>query len=128
MSSDTLSPMPFTPDQLELIEATKEVVIETRSGDRTYRTIVWVVADQGDVYVRSVRADSGRWYQRVLEDPAVILDVAGARIPAVAVPANDPESVGRATEALRRKYRNSASLGSMIRPEVLGTTMRLEPA
>ena len=86
-----------------------------------------MVADGGDVYIRSVRGDSGRWYQRVLKDPAVTLDVAGTRIPAIAVLANDPESAARATEALRRKYPNSASLRSMIRPEVVGTTMRLEP-
>lgn len=120
--------MPFTQDQLQAIDATSQVHIETRSGDRTFRTIIWVVTDGGEVFIRSVRGEAGKWYQRALANPDVALDVAGTRIPATAVPATDPGSVERTTEALRRKYRPGASLDAMVHPEVLGTTLRLEPA
>lgn len=117
----------FTPDELQLIGDAKEVRIETRSGERTYRAVIWVVVEDGVVFVRSVRGEAGRWYQRALADPEVVIEVDGARIPARALPAGDERSVSAATEAFRRKYRRSPSLPSMIRPEVLGTTMRLEP-
>lgn len=120
--------MPFTSEQLELIDQTGEVLIETRDRGRTYRTIIWVVVDNGDVFVRSVRGDSGKWYQRVLDDPEVALLVDGARIPAVAVAANDDESIERTSRALADKYPAGGSLDAMLAEDVLGTTLRLEPA
>ncbi len=53
-------------------------------------------------------------------------DVGAARFEFTAVPANDPDSVESASEALRQKYRGR-SLENMLLPETLGTTMRLEP-
>ena len=120
--------MAFTTEDLRLIDDTGEVRIETRDADRVYRTVIWVVVDDGEVFVRSVRGESGRWYQRALRDPNVALHVGGNRTAATAVPATDPESVARTTEALRSKYPKSQSLNSMVRDEVLDTTLRLDPA
>ncbi|HUG09008.1 MAG TPA: nitroreductase/quinone reductase family protein [Acidimicrobiia bacterium] len=119
--------MGFTPDDLLLLEETREVRIETRRGDRTYRTVIWVVVDDGAVFVRSVRGESGRWYERVLADPDVVLHVAGRQIAARAESAADDESVELTSAALRRKYPPGQSLDSMLRPEVLDTTLRLDP-
>jgi hypothetical protein len=44
----------------------------------------------------------------------------------VARPANNPESIERVSEALRRKYRGR-SLEMMLLPETLSTTLRLDP-
>lgn len=119
--------VPFRTEDLELISATREVSIETRGGDRLLRTVIWIVVDEENVYVRSVRGEAGRWYQRALANREVALHVGTIRIPAQATPASDAESVGRASEAFRRKYRKGSSLNAMVRPEVLGTTLRLEP-
>ena len=119
--------MALSKSQLEILDDVKRVVIETRSGDRVVSTIIWVVVDEGDVFVRSVRGDGGKWYQRVLADPEVALRVGDDRFPFRAVPAGDPESVERVSEALRRKYSPGGSLDSMLLPEVLGTTLRLDP-
>lgn len=119
--------MSFSSEDLRLIDETGEVHIETKRGDRTHRTVIWVIVDDGEVFVRSVRGPSGKWYQRALADPDVALDVAGRRIPARAVPADDEESVERTSAALRRKYRPGGSLNSMLRHEVLDTTLRLDP-
>ena len=119
--------MSFSEEDLELIAATKEVIIETRSGDRVHRTVIWVVVDSGNVYVRSFRGASGEWYQRALADPNVTLELGERRIAARAVLAADPESVEGASDGFRRKYPKGASLEAMIVPEVLDTTLRLEP-
>ncbi|HEY6058238.1 MAG TPA: DUF2255 family protein, partial [Candidatus Limnocylindrales bacterium] len=56
--------MPFDPADLRALERTEEVRIETRGADGTvHRTIIWVVVHGGDVFVRSVRGPSGRWYR-----------------------------------------------------------------
>ena len=126
-SSSLLFRSVFTDEELELIDRTMEVSIETRSGDRVYRTVIWVVVDGEIVYVRSVRGDSGRWYQRTLADPDVTLDLGDVRIAARTIPAVDDESVAAASDGFRRKYPKSGSLDAMVFPEVLDTTLRLAP-
>jgi hypothetical protein len=117
----------FTDDVLSLISDTKEVHIETRSGDRSYQTVIWIVVNHNNVFCRSVRGESGKWYQRTLRDPNVRLHVGDWVLDAMSVPAHDPESIERASEALRRKYPRGRSLDAMLMSETLGTTIRLEP-
>lgn len=124
----TLGGMAFSDKQLKLISESREVHIETRAGAHGYRTVIWVVVDDGEVFVRSVRGEKGKWYQRALENPDVALDAAGTKIRASAVPARDASSVERTSDALSRKYPKSKSLDSMMRPEILDTTMRLDPS
>lgn len=119
--------MSFDQEDLRLIDDTGEVDIETMRGARTYSTVIWIVVDDGEVFVRSVRGQSGRWYQRAQVQPEVVIHVAGRRIPARAHLAADEESVERTSAALRRKYRPGGSLDAMLRPETLETTMRLDP-
>ncbi len=102
-------------------------MIETRSGGRVYRTVIWLVVDDDDVLVRSVRGLGGRWFQRALADPEVSLRVGDTRFRFSAIAASDPETIERMSEGLRRKYRKGRSLDSMLRPQVLETTLRLEP-
>src|SRR5207249_11611429 len=108
----------------------EEVEIETsRETGTSRRTIIWIVVDDGRVYVRSVRGPGGKWYQRLRRDPAGALHVAGTRTPVRAVPVGDAAEIERVSAALRRKYaRQRSSLASMLRPETLPTTLRLEPA
>jgi hypothetical protein len=61
-------------NQLNTIE---EIDIETRSATgRTHRTTLWVVVVDNDVYVRSVRGRSGRWYREIAANPqgAIVTD------------------------------------------------------
>ncbi len=115
-------------EDLQRIAESQEVVIETRSGSLRLRTVIWVVVDDGDVLVRSVRGETGRWYQRALANPEVDLAFGDHRARLTAFPVTDPEIIERMSEGLRRKYRPGRSLDSMLRPEVLGATLRLQPA
>jgi hypothetical protein len=112
---------------LERISGASEVVIETRSGDRIFGTVIWVAIDQGDVFVRSVRGHAGRWFQRALADPEVTLRVGDTRFRFLAESAADDESVQRTSDGLSAKYPKGRSLDAMLRPEVLDTTLLLQP-
>ena len=105
-----------------------EVEIETNDDGRTYRTIIWVVADGDDIFVRSVRGDSGKWYQRAMANPDVALVDGEQQARFLAVAAVDDESVKRASDGFIRKYPAGRSVDAMVDPAVLHTTMRLDPA
>ena len=121
--------MSFEESDLAAIAAAEEVDIETRTASgESRRTIIWIVRDGDDVYVRSVRGPRGRWYREALADPEVGIHVEGRRVAARAVPAADDASVEACSEALRVKYRGDYSLGSMLEAENLPTTMKLVPA
>ena len=118
--------MPLSAEQLELIATFKEPVIETRSGDRAYRTIIWAVVAADNVYVRSFMGDKGKWYQRATTDPEVALVLDDVRIAFRAVP--DTDNTEAVSEAFRAKHGKGKSVDAMVRPEVLHTTLRLDPA
>jgi hypothetical protein len=113
------------PGTLETIE---EVDIETRSDADApvHRTTIWPVVEKGEVYVRSLRGKSGRWYRELMANPTAVLHASGESIPVSASAATDDESVERATAGFRRKYADSPYMDSMIREEILDTTVRLE--
>ena len=111
------------------IDSAPEVDIETRRGEGApvHRTTIWAVVADGDVFVRSLKGASGRWYRELMSDPVAVVHAQGDAFPVRAVPASDPGSVERASEALRRKYSDSRSLESMLEDDILDTTVRLEP-
>jgi hypothetical protein len=121
--------MSFKPDELALLEEAEEVDIETQApGGPVHRATIWIVIDGGSAYIRSVRGSAGRWYRELQANPAGAIHVDGRRLPTTAVPAADPDSVERVSAALRRKYGRDPSIRSMLEPETLDTTLRLEPA
>ena len=119
--------MTLSTQDLERISEASEVLIETRARDRVFATVIWVAVDQGEVFVRSVRGHAGRWFQRALADPEVTLRVGDTRFRFRAIPAADDESVRRTSDGLSAKYPKGRSLDAMLRPEVLDTTLLLEP-
>ncbi|NJD28484.1 MAG: DUF2255 family protein [Chloroflexi bacterium] len=119
----------FDETDLAALSAADEVRIETSAPDGpVHRTIIWVVVVDGEVLVRSVRGPRGRWYREALANPDVALHVAGRRLPARAILADDAATIEACNAGLREKYRHDPALGSMLRDETLPTTLRLEPA
>ena len=127
--------MPISPrfdaSTLALLDGAREVEIETTAlnGAETHRTVIWIVVDGGEAFIRSVRGTAGRWYREIRRDPDATLHVSGRAISVLAVPATDAGSIERMSEALRVKYGRSsrASTVAMLRPHTLETTLRLEP-
>jgi hypothetical protein len=122
--------MSFSGEDLAAIDAAEEVRIETQApGGDVHRTIIWVMVDDGEVFVRSVNGEDGRWYREAKANPAVAIHVDGKRLPATAIAADDPDSIERVSAALEVKYANhGASLRSMLQAHNSATTLRLEPA
>jgi hypothetical protein len=121
--------MSFTPRELDLLATEPELEIETTAPDGPpHRTTIWAVVEDGQVFIRSWRGSRARWYREARANPAVALHVGGQRLTATAIPATDPDAVERTSEALRRKYPGDPSTPDMLRPEILDTTLRLEPA
>lgn len=122
--------MSFSGQDLEAIHAAEEIRIETQApGGAAHQTIIWIVAHDGEVFVRSVNGEDGRWYREAKANPAVAIHVDRRRLPATAIAADDPDSIERVSAALRDKYAGQgASLRSMLQPRTLPTTLRLEPA
>ena len=122
----------FDAETLRLLDETKEVRIETRrAGDSPeHRTIIWVVVVEGEVFVRSVRGQRGRWYREISSNPEGALHVEDDRIPVRADPATEGATVDAVSAAFRSKYQQSspASTEAMVRPETLPTTLKLSPA
>ena len=120
--------MPFEPDDLRLLAATREITIETSaSGGRTHSAIIWVVVDGDDVFVRSWLGARARWYREAVANPAVTIVAGDRRLSAIAADATDPESIRRCSDGFLAKYRRSKSAQSMVAEDILDTTLRIEP-
>ncbi len=121
--------MPFSDEDLDRIDRVKTVRIETSKPDGpVHSTIIWAVVDGGDVFVRSWRGATARWYREAIANPDVTIQLRRPSVlPARAVPATDPESVARVSAALERKYEGDPAAKSMVRDEILATTLRLDP-
>src|SRR5580765_4572471 len=101
--------MPFDAETLKLLDATREVRIETTRPDgTTQRTTIWVVVDEGEVFVRSWLGDRGRWFQAALDRPSeVALLHRRKRWPVQAVLTDDEVSIARFSQGMQTKYRTS---------------------
>jgi len=115
---------------MERFRSAVEVSIETRSGPGApvHRTVIWIVVDpQRRVLVRSVRGERGRWYREALRHPACTVWIGAQSVAVEAVPAPDPNRMAAASAALAAKYAADPALRSMLRDDVLTTTLELLP-
>lgn len=104
----------------------QEVVIRTDAHPDS-AVPIWIVVSGNEVFVRSVRGSKGRWYRDMAAGSAANLDLDGRRIPIRASAATDSASVSQASAEYERKYQGSPWAASMVRDEVLSTTLRLHP-
>ena len=124
-----ISRMPFRDSDLHDLDIAQEIRIETHRHDgKTRSTVIWIVVDAGEVFVRSVRGDAGRWYQEALADPNVTIDDTGRRLEGHAVPVHDPASIARIDAGLKRKYTGADGFDSMFLPAVVAANFRIDPA
>lgn len=122
----------FEEKHLQHLTQMKTVVIETRLSSQipSHSTPIWVIVEDHHVYVRSYRGEAGRWYQEITAYPFAVLHLNGEQLAVQAVRITDEATIARVSQALLQKYPTSSSFyaGSMVRDEILGTTLRLEPA
>ena len=116
----------FEPDTLRELRDTHEVAIRTEKHPSS-AVVIWVVVADDEVFVRSVRGNKGRWYRDLAAGGSATLEFAGRRVEVQAIPANDADPIARASREYLRKYETSPYAQSVVRAEVLPTTLRLEP-
>jgi hypothetical protein len=116
----------FDADTLRELRDLQEVAIRTEKHPRS-AVVIWVAVADDEVFVRSVRGTKGRWYSDLAAGGPATLEFAGRRLAVQAIPASDPDAIDRASREYLRKYRPSPYAQSIVRPEVLPTTLRLEP-
>jgi hypothetical protein len=120
--------MSFEPEDLARIRDAEEVEIETQAPDGpTHQTVIWVVVDRDETFIRSYKGPDARWFREATENPAVALHVNGRRLAATAIPATDPDSIDRTSAGFAAKYRGDSATQSMV-DRYHETTLRLEPA
>jgi hypothetical protein len=121
----------FPTDEAELMRVARTVDIETSAGPGkpVHRAVVWIVVDEdGRAFVRSWLGRRGRWYRELEANPRGAVHVGDRRIAVTATHA-DAHGIGICSRLLRAKHRSSrASLLSMLRVEILETTLELRPA
>ena len=116
----------FDRDVLRQLREQNEVALRTAQHPDDAVTI-WIVVTDDEAFVRSVRGTKGRWYRDLKAGGAATLEFAGRRLAVQAVPTEDSEAIARASREYLRKYRTSPYAKSMVRTDVLPTTLRLEP-
>jgi hypothetical protein len=116
----------FDAATLRELRDVREIAIRTEKHPDT-AVVIWVVVADDDVFVRSVRGGKGRWYRDLATGGSATLEFAGQRLEVQAIPANDADSIARASREFLSKYHPSPYAQSIVRDEVLPTTLRLEP-
>jgi hypothetical protein len=116
----------FDADTLRELREVQEVAIRTDKHPAN-AVVIWVVTADDEVFVRSVRGAKGRWYRDLAAGGPATLEFAGRQLAVQAIPASDEDSIARVSREYLQKYRTSPYAQSMVRAEVLPTTLRLEP-
>ena len=116
----------FDADILRELRDLQEVAIRTEKHPNA-AVVIWVVVADEEVFVRSVRGSRGRWYRDLAAGGPATLEFAGRQVAVQAIPVSDPAAVARASQEYLRKYQPSPYAQSMVRSDVLPTTLRLEP-
>lgn len=116
----------FDAETVRDLREVREVAIRTEKHPET-AVVIWVVASDAEVFVRSVKGARGRWYRDLAGGGPATLEFAGRRLPVEAIPVDDPDAIALASREYLRKYKPSPYAQAMVEPEVLSTTLRLEP-
>ena len=117
----------FDARTLERLREAKEVDIETRSvGGEAHSATIWVVVDPSDrVLVRSWKGSGARWYREAIAAGHAALVLDGIALPVLVERATDPARIDACSRELLAKYGNGATARSMVREEILETTLEL---
>ena len=116
----------FDAETLRELRDVREVSIRTEKHPKT-AVVIWVVAADDEVFVRSVKGARGRWYRDLAAGGLATLEFAGRRLAVQVIPVSDPDAIARASGEYLRKYRPSPYAQAMVKSEILSTTLRLEP-
>jgi hypothetical protein len=119
-------PQTFDAATLASLHSTKEVRIRTARHKRN-GIVIWVVVADDAVFVRSVRGPTGKWYVAAAAEGRATLEVGGRQLPVQVVPIADQGTIEAVSQAFLTKYATSPYAKSIVAPDTLSTTLRLDP-
>ncbi|HEX4444101.1 MAG TPA: DUF2255 family protein [Galbitalea sp.] len=119
----------WTEDLLRELSDTEELVlVVSRTGYDTIRVPVWVVAVDGDVYLRSYKGVTSMWFRRVETDADQSIHVDSADVPVHFENVDRLDHVNRAIDAeFNRKYARFDYVSAMSEPAAVEATLRVLP-
>jgi hypothetical protein len=121
----------FSPDDLQTLATTFEVEIQPtrQSGELGRRKTIWLVVDNDQAYIRSVRGTDGAWYKAANASGSAVIHAGSTTWPVTLTLVTESAEIARVSDALNRKYgkRWKQSTASMLRDEVLSATLRVTP-
>jgi hypothetical protein len=81
-----------------------EISVVGRNSGRTISIPVWLVSEDGKIYLLPVQGSDTQWYKNVLKNPSIRCKVDGAEGAFDAVPITEPKAVSSVVENFRKKY------------------------
>lgn len=116
----------FDAETLNQFRSTEEV--QVLAGEKLDKSAtIWVVVADRDVFIRSFLGPKGRWYKAAVADGRATLKVGDRSIPVRVTAATDQASIEHASREFLAKYSPSPYAQRMVRPEIVMTTLRVEP-
>lgn len=103
-----------------------EVGIRTSASPKR-AIIIWVVVANDAVFARSFRGPGAKWYAAAVADGRATLELDDRSWPARVTQVADPAVIDAVSRAYLEKYATSPYAKEMVRPEILPTTLRLDP-
>ncbi len=97
---------PENPGLKDRLSRVSEITI-TVTGRKSGRVIslpIWFVFDEGKLYLFPVKGSDTQWYKNVLKNPAIQINVSGAKAEGKAAPITDANGVKSVVEKFRAKY------------------------
>jgi hypothetical protein len=118
----------FDAEALRALGDAHEVAIRTGKHP-AIAVVIWVVVADDEVFVRSVYGRRGRWYRDLAAGGPATLELSGGRrqLSVEAVPVTDADAIDRVSRSFLRKYEPSPYAQSIVKPEILAMTLRLDP-
>lgn len=116
----------FDPADLAVVGAAKEVRIHT-TANTAKPVIIWAVVVGDAAFVRSVRGPKGKWYVNAVANGQATLEVGGRMVSVKVVPVTDTATIAAVSQAFLSKYATSPYAQSIVAPDTLPTTLRLDP-
>lgn len=103
--------------------------IEGPRSNRHHQVRVWFVIHHGNIYVRSAEGSTASWYRQLQAHPLATIRVGHQRLAVRAVPVTDSTLISYISAHYVEKYMYMFphATQEIIRDEVLGTTLLLEP-
>ena len=119
-------PQTFDAATLASLRSTREVRIRT-ARHRNRGVVIWIVVADDAVFVRSVRGPAGKWFVAAAADGQATLEVDDRQLAVRVVPVTDHATIEAVSQTFLTKYATSPYARSIVAPDTLTTTLRLDP-